>query len=309
MNTNELIDYYANLLALQYVGKPKAYATIQTLVTPVVMPQTTTETISFSLVPDAGTYKLKYSTAPTATLNWNDTATTIQTALRAISGLSSITVTGAIGGPFLVTFTGVTPPALVLTVIANTLTSSGSPVVVTVTETDVTLPIAIQNAFNVTGPNPAIGVQLDVIGIYVGVTRTSQGFTTQITLDDADFTSLIQIATIENNAGSSTAEIVALLNQFFPQQLFLFDRQRMEFDYYIAESVGSEDLLQVFIVEGKLPRPMAVRIRLIIYAPIINMFFGFRTYPMAAYNVTPFNSYQNYITTWPWLSYANAIII
>lgn len=39
MTTQDLIAYYANLLIMQYLGKPKAYATIQTLVTPVIMDQ------------------------------------------------------------------------------------------------------------------------------------------------------------------------------------------------------------------------------------------------------------------------------
>ncbi len=37
MTTQELIDYYADLLILQYRGKPNAYATIQTLVGPMIM--------------------------------------------------------------------------------------------------------------------------------------------------------------------------------------------------------------------------------------------------------------------------------
>lgn len=39
MTTQEIIDYYADLLIIQYKGKPKAYAHIQALVTPVVMDQ------------------------------------------------------------------------------------------------------------------------------------------------------------------------------------------------------------------------------------------------------------------------------
>jgi hypothetical protein len=35
----ELIDYYADLLILQYKQKPKAYATIQTIVKNVIMNQ------------------------------------------------------------------------------------------------------------------------------------------------------------------------------------------------------------------------------------------------------------------------------
>lgn len=310
MNTNELINYYANLLIIQYIGKPKAYAEIQTLATPLVMPQTTTEEITFSPVPDAGAFTLDYSGSLTASINWNDSTSTIESKIQAITGLGSVTVTGSIAsGSLVVTFTGVTPPAAIFTIGSNTLTNSGNPVVPVVTETDVTLPVGVQNAFNVTGPNMAEGVQLDVLGKYTGAARTSRGFTTQITLDDTDYRSLIQMSIIQNNSGSSTAEIVGLLHQFFPDEVFLFDRQTMEFDYYISTIVGSQDLIQVFITENKLPKPMGVRLRLIIYAPIVDTFFGFRTYEAPGFNVTPFNSYSAYILTWPWLSYANAIII
>ncbi len=39
MTTNDIINYYANLLIIQYANKPKAYATIQALVKMVVMDQ------------------------------------------------------------------------------------------------------------------------------------------------------------------------------------------------------------------------------------------------------------------------------
>jgi hypothetical protein len=307
MNTIEIINYYANLLILQYIGKARAYATIQTVVTPIIMPQVTTQTIVFSPVPTSGAFTLFYGANETASINWNDSALTIQGILQALSGLSAVTVSGSIASGLLtVTFTGVTPPATLLVLGANTLSPVTTPII---TEIDVTLPIAVQNAFNITGSNPAQGVQLDVIGKYVGVTRTAQGFTSQITLDDADFRSLIKLATVENNAGSSTAEIVKILNDFFPAEVFLFDRQTMEFDYFISTAVGSQDFIQIVIAESQLPKPMAVRIRLIIYAPVINMFFGFRTYEMPAFNVTPFNDYTTYHLDYPWLSYKNAIII
>lgn len=39
MTTQELINYYANLLVMQYKGKPRAYATIQSVVEPFIMDQ------------------------------------------------------------------------------------------------------------------------------------------------------------------------------------------------------------------------------------------------------------------------------
>lgn len=310
MNTTELRDYYANLLILQYLGKPKAYQTIQAIVTPVIMPQVTIEQLAFSLAPTSGTFTLTYDTFTTAPINWNDSAAAIQTKLQALPGLSTVTVTGSIASQnLIVTFTGVEPIALILVVGSNSLMSSGDAVTITVTEIDVTLPVAVQDAFNVTGPDTAQGVQLDVIGDYVGAARTSPGFTQQITLDDADYLTLIQLAIIENNAGSSLAEIVELLNQFFPNEIFVIDNKDMTMDYIISSLVGSQDLIQVFITQGRLPRPMAVRIKSIIYGPTNDLYFGFRTYAGPAMHSTPFNTYAAYNTTWIWLKYSNVIII
>lgn len=214
MSDEELIAYYAKLLIIQYIGKPKAYAMIQALVTPVIMNQ---------------------------------------------------------------------------------------------------LPLSVQNAFNLTsgvlGP-VAEGVQLDVIGKYVGVTRSGFGFNgVAITLSDDDFLILIQMAIIQNNAGSSLATIQDLLHQFFPDQIFVFDHLDMKLSYLINSSLGSFDLIQLFVTEGLLPKPMAVALGAIIYAPVIDTFFGFGTYEQAAVNNSPFNTYEDYQTDYPWLTYEDAIIV
>ena len=39
MTTSDLVKYYANLLILEYLGKPKAYATIETIIEPAIMDQ------------------------------------------------------------------------------------------------------------------------------------------------------------------------------------------------------------------------------------------------------------------------------
>ncbi len=310
MNTLELVQYYPNLLIIQYIGKPRAYATVQTQVTPVIMPQTTVQTISFPVVPTSGSVPLVFGAYTTAAVNWNDSAVTVQGKLQALPGLGSITVTGTTGVLFTVTFTGVMPPAETLELgTPNTLMAAGSPVIPVITETDLSLPLAVQAGFNVTGPNKAVGKQLDVIGKYVGVTRTAAGFTTQITLNDADFISLIQMAIIQNNSGSSLADIQKLLHQFFAGEILVFDYADMRMSYLISSSIGSQDLVQLFITEKLLPKPMAVQIPLVIYAPDITHFFGFRTYFVAQFNSTPFNDYASYQMNWPFLSYQDAIIV
>lgn len=206
MMTSEIINYYASLLILQYLGKPKAYANIQTVVTPVIMDQ---------------------------------------------------------------------------------------------------LPLAVQDAFAVP---TAIGVQLDVLGKYAGVSRNQYDFSGPVTLDDDDYRKLIQIQIIQNSSGSSLATIQQLLQTFFPDVIQVYDYQDMTMDYFFLSTIGSQQLAEVFIEGGFLPRPMAVRLRGTIVHPTIDNFFGFRTYYGPGENVNPFNSYADYQMDWPWLSYQNALV-
>lgn len=166
------------------------------------------------------------------------------------------------------------------------------------------LPMAVQNAFTI---GSAVGVQLDVIGKYVGVTRYGNGFSMPITLNDADFTQLIRIAILSNNAGSSLYTIQGLLSTFFAGQIFVFDYKNMHLSYFINSSVGSQDLVQLLVTQKLLPKPMAVAIASIIYAPTIDTFFGFRTYDLPAVNSTPANDYTNYELDRPWLNYGYAL--
>lgn len=308
-NTQDSINYYANLLILQYVGKPKAYATIQATVNPVIMPQTTVETIAFSPPPTSGSFVLSYNGVPISTIQWNDSAATIQgyldqlppnvfdagaaptafwptvyddgmapDALYAVLidggnafgyGLGAITVTGSIASGLLtITFNGVPPPAALLTLVSSTLLSGGNPVTVTITETDLSLPLAVQAGFNLTGPNPATGKQLDTLGKYAGVVRTGLGFQATITLNDADFLVFIQLATVRNSAGSSLATIETLLNQFFAGQISVTDYANMSMVFTILTGIGSANLIQLMVTEGLLPRPMGVGQTVVLADPL-----------------------------------------
>lgn len=247
--TQEIIDYYANLLILQYIGKPKAYATIQALVTPIAMDR---------------------------------------------------------------------------------------------------LPFAVQSAFEL---ETAVGAQLDVIGKYAGVSRSGVGLQGQpIVLDDADFTALIKVAIIRNMAGSSLAIIQELLHNYFPNEIFVYDPQNMSLNYLISSTVGTQDLVQMFVVQKLLPKPMGVQLASVIYLPSLEI-FGMSDYiiPLSLWNsgttyakgdraydadgvvyasildgnlnhavsdtdfwdllYYPFNNYDSYQSGWHWLSYDDGISI
>ncbi len=311
MNTNELVDYYANLLILEYKGKPKAYETIRALVSGIMMLQDTVQTLTLSDVPASGTFILSYDGVNTAAINWNDSVSAIQTKLRAISGLENITVSGSLADKKItVTFSGVDAPAKILEVASTSLQSS-APAAVSfkIEETDEILPLAVQNGYNITGDNIASGTQLDVLAKYAGVTRTGAGFYQQVTLSDADFIQLIRMAIVKNNATASLGDIQELLATFFPDQILIFDTQLMKIFYYISSNVGSQELIQMFITQKIIPKPMGVKISVILYVPDVTAFFGFQNYSgVLNPNVKPFNSYHDYHSDWKWLSYHDAII-
>lgn len=101
--------------------------------------QTAVQTISFSGVSASGTFVLNYNSNPTASINWNDNAAAIQSKLQAVSGLSSVTVSGSIASQSLVvTFTGVSGAASLLTVTSNSLLDASS-VAITVTPVTTTI--------------------------------------------------------------------------------------------------------------------------------------------------------------------------
>lgn len=81
--------------------------------------------ITFSSVPTTGSYKLNYGVNQTGSIS-TYTAAALQTALRLLPGLSSITVTGDTTVGMTVVFTGVTGPATLLTSTSDSLQDSGS---------------------------------------------------------------------------------------------------------------------------------------------------------------------------------------
>lgn len=304
-DTYTLSQYYPGLLIIEYATKPKAYGMVRTNTVPFLMPQVSVQEIEFLVPPSSGSFKLSYDGVVTSTLNWNSSAGAVQTALRAIPGLEDVVVTGSSAGSFIITFEGVSAPAYILEVVDSTLDNPA-----TVTETDLIIPLAVQNAFNLIGNDTAVGVQLDVLGKYMGVSRTSRGvFGQVVVLNDLDFLMLIRFAILINTAQSDLATIQTLVHQIFPGQMQVFDYQDMRMSYIISSVIGSQDLIQAVLSEGLLPRPMAVQISSVIYVPDIASVFGFSTYEQPAYNTTPFNDYADYHTDWRWLTYTDAVII
>lgn len=163
----------------------------------------------------------------------------------------------------------------------------------------------VQDAFNV---DTAVGVQLDTIGKYAGASRNGFDFVGPVTLGDDDYRTLIKVAILENNAGSSLSDIQELIQVFFAGTLYVFDYLGMRMSYFMDSSIGSLTLAEFFVRQGRLPKPMGVQLGALIFGSPINNFFGMRTYGHAAVNAHGFNTYTVYDTDAPWLSYSNAVI-
>lgn len=169
------------------------------------------------------------------------------------------------------------------------------------------LALDVQAGFNI---ETAVGKQLDMIGKYVGVTRSNYTFTSPIVLDDNDFRVLIKIKLLTNYSGSSLADIQNIIFLFFPKKLLVFDYQNMRISYFFSSEISGRYLAEVFIMQGLLPKPMGVQLSSMLYITgSTDRMFGYRTYEFDTPNNTGFNSYDDYNMDKPWLDYHDAVVI
>ena len=128
----------------------------------------------------------------------------------------------------------------------------------------------VKDAFNL---DTAIGVQLDTLGKYQGVTRYSFGPNGNFTLSDSDYRLLIKMAIVKNSSDSSLYKIQELLNNFFPDVIQVFDTQNMKMHYLI--DLLSENLIYAFVNQLTLPKPMGVQLVGVFFIDSIKKVFGF----------------------------------
>lgn len=97
------------------------------------------QTVTLNNTPTGGTFTLSYDGQVTAPIAYNATGANVQTALRALTnvGATGVTVAGAAGGPFTVTFAGTLVNMNVPQIIGNgtALTGAGAQPTVTVATT------------------------------------------------------------------------------------------------------------------------------------------------------------------------------
>ena len=163
------------------------------------------------------------------------------------------------------------------------------------------LPFAVMDAYDL---DSSSGYQLDIIGKYQNVSRTGYTFTSQITLNDVDFRTLIQLAIIKNNSGSSLYDIDELINKYFGNEMQVFDYGGMRMSFFINSNLASTNLAEMMITQGLLPKPMAVTLSSTIRYPVLDTFFGYSTYKGGVSpSNSPYNTYADYQLDRPWVSY------
>lgn len=89
--------------------------------------------LSFSAVPDSGTFHVTYHMLSTTELAFNAPAADVQAALRLIEGLEAVTVSGNFTAGFKITFVGVDSPVDTVTV-SSSLLNGADPVDITVSD-------------------------------------------------------------------------------------------------------------------------------------------------------------------------------
>lgn len=194
----------------------------------------------------------------------------------------------------------------------------------------------VRDAYSV---ETAVGVQLDVIGKYVGVNRfyeiqdlvdffavttyteidpdsepkwgftdyadfedyqyngtvNYQSFLNQTNkLNDDDFRVLIKLKILQNNINHSHKAIDDSVYRIFEDQVRPSSVGDMEMFYFISENVTA--IIKAALIKKLLPRPMGVRLTLI--NDVSEVFYGFVTYhnPAGSDYITGFTDYASYAT-------------
>ena len=147
---------------------------------------------------------------------------------------------------------------------------------------------AVRDGFSL---ETATGVQLDILGKYLGTDRYYINTSGQITaLSDSNFSTLLQLKAVANNTNCSHESIDNALFNFFGTQIRAESNGNMEMTFFIP--AGATPVMIACIQKDCLPRPMGVGIRYVIVQT--SPMFGFVTYQnQYAYYKTGFRTYSN----------------
>jgi len=112
------------------------------------------------------------------------------------------------------------------------------------------------------------------------------------TLNDDDFRTLIKLKIIQNYSNESHASIDNEIYQFFPTTLRPDSAGNMIMYYFMSATAAA--IIQVAFQKAVLPKPMGVRLNFLIKTT--SVFFGFSTYDYVPLGNTGFTDYSEYGT-------------
>lgn len=152
------------------------------------------------------------------------------------------------------------------------------------------LPSMIINGFDL---NTAEGVQLDIIGKYIGLKRVVKiliGNSNTNVLNDEQYRLLLKLKLLQNTNFSSTSQIRSALYSLFPTSIRLYDRRNMTYEYEL--STDWNELINVIIAEELLPRPMAIGVNVVSVEDLLEL-YGYSDYSRLNDNPNGYSDYEN----------------
>lgn len=130
------------------------------------------------------------------------------------------------------------------------------------------LVVAVGNAYDI---DTAVGVQLDVLGAYIGVDRLATG----TPMSDADYRIVLSITIGKNNGNASLSSIDEIADAVFAIPYLLFDTLDMAL-WYVFEDADKSAVEDAEAL-GLFPKPAAVSLS-IAYTPDTDSIFGYGDY-------------------------------
>lgn len=263
----ELIDYYVNLLIIQYHNQPKAQATIALFAEVLLANGIALDVLNgYNLIPSQfppGTWDQPLSIWDAPDEMWDE-------------GLSGV----AIGAQ--------------LDIIGKYVGLNRYFPELIITDYFALVPYSQYNALPSSPPEFGCSTYANFNNYsYNGTLQYNDLVTTNEALTDANFYTLIQLAIIQNNMNYSFGAIDRLLFQFFGTNIRAEYPSAMHMVFFISSALTP--LMQAILYKKLLPVPIAVGA--LVVSNINNLVFGFTDY---AGNISPFASgcstYANYDT-------------